>query len=92
MPIVFLIIIGTVLIYGIAAAPLARALGLASRNPTGVLFAGADSWIRLIAKALHVSVKTVETHRSQVMKKLELNNVADLTKYAVREGLTSLEP
>jgi NhaP-type Na+/H+ or K+/H+ antiporter len=53
VPIVFLIIIGTVLIYGIAAAPLARALGLASRNPTGVLFAGADSWIRLIAKALH---------------------------------------
>ena len=53
VPIVFLIIIGTVLIYGITAAPLARALGLASRNPTGVLFAGADEWIRLIAKALH---------------------------------------
>ena len=53
VPIVFLIIIGTVLIYGIAAAPLARALGLASRNPTGVLFAGADRWIRLIGKALH---------------------------------------
>jgi NhaP-type Na+/H+ or K+/H+ antiporter len=52
VPIVFLVIIGTVLIYGVAAAPLARLLGLASANPTGVLFAGADSWIRLVAKAL----------------------------------------
>jgi DNA-binding NarL/FixJ family response regulator len=44
-----------------------------------------------IAGHLHVSVKTIETHRQQVMHKLKLNNVAQLTKYAVREGLTSLE-
>jgi NhaP-type Na+/H+ or K+/H+ antiporter len=53
VPVVFLIIIGTVLVYGLLAGPLARALGLASRNPTGVLFAGADEWIRVAAKALH---------------------------------------
>jgi len=35
--------------------------------------------------------KTVETHRRQIMRKLEIFNVADLTKYAIREGLTSLE-
>ena len=50
---IFLIIIGTVAIYGLGAAPLARRLGLSSRNPTGILFAGADPWARLAAKALH---------------------------------------
>ncbi|BCX49492.1 sodium/proton antiporter [Haloferula helveola] len=49
---IFLVIIGTVAVYGLGAAPLARALGLASTNPTGVLFAGADAWARLAAKAL----------------------------------------
>jgi two-component system response regulator NreC len=44
-----------------------------------------------IATQLSVSVKTVETHRRQVMEKLDIHSVAELTKYAVREGLTSLE-
>ena len=44
-----------------------------------------------IASKLHISVKTVETHRKQIMDKLEIRSVAELTKYAVREGLTSLE-
>ncbi len=44
-----------------------------------------------IAFTLGVSVKTVETHRQQIMKKLNLFSVAELTKYAIREGLTSLE-
>ncbi|MBW1981305.1 MAG: response regulator transcription factor [Deltaproteobacteria bacterium] len=45
-----------------------------------------------IAFRLHVSVKTVETHRRRIMEKLGLHSIAELTKYAVREGLTSLEP
>jgi DNA-binding NarL/FixJ family response regulator len=44
-----------------------------------------------VAFQLGVSVKTVETHRQQVMEKLGLRSVAELTKYAIREGLTSLE-
>jgi DNA-binding NarL/FixJ family response regulator len=44
-----------------------------------------------IAFQLHLSVKTVETHRSQIMQKLSLRSLAELTKYAIREGLTSLE-
>ncbi len=44
-----------------------------------------------MAAQLGVSVKTVETHRRQVMEKLNLHTVAELTKYAIREGLTSLE-
>jgi NhaP-type Na+/H+ or K+/H+ antiporter len=50
---VFLVIIGTVSIYGLGATPLARRLGLASKNATGILFAGADAWTRMVAKALH---------------------------------------
>ncbi len=44
-----------------------------------------------IASALHVSVKTIETHRQQMMEKLDIRSIAELTKYAVREGLTSLD-
>lgn len=44
-----------------------------------------------IAFQLHVSVKTAETHRRHIMTKLDVHSVAELTKLAVREGLTSLE-
>ena len=44
-----------------------------------------------IARTLKVSVKTIETHRRQLMNKLELYSVAELTRYAIREGLASLE-
>jgi len=45
-----------------------------------------------IASELHVSAKTVGTHRQRLMKKLDLHNLADITKYAIRAGLISLEP
>jgi DNA-binding NarL/FixJ family response regulator len=44
-----------------------------------------------IALRLHISTKTVETHRRQIMGKLDIHTVAELTKYAIRKGLTSLE-
>ncbi|HET9930746.1 MAG TPA: response regulator transcription factor [Polyangiaceae bacterium] len=43
-----------------------------------------------IAAILDVAVTTVETHRRQLMERLHIHSVAELTKYAVREGLTSL--
>jgi DNA-binding NarL/FixJ family response regulator len=44
-----------------------------------------------IALQLHVSAKTIESNRRNIMDKLGINSVAELTKYAVREGLTPLE-
>jgi len=44
-----------------------------------------------IAKRLHVSTSTVESHRRNLMGKLGIHSVAELTKYAIREGLTQLE-
>jgi DNA-binding NarL/FixJ family response regulator len=44
-----------------------------------------------IASKLFLSVKTIETHRQNLMEKLGLRSVAELTKYAIREGLTSLD-
>ncbi len=45
---------------------------------------------RQIAEILHISPKTVDVHRSRLMKKLDLHNVADLTRYAIRHGLIDL--
>ncbi len=44
-----------------------------------------------VATRLHVSRKTIETHRKNIMQKLELHSIAELTKFAVREGITSLD-
>jgi two-component system, NarL family, response regulator NreC len=44
-----------------------------------------------IAMILHIAVPTVDTHRRQIMDKLQLRTIAELTKYAIREGLTSAE-
>jgi two-component system, NarL family, response regulator NreC len=45
-----------------------------------------------IAVALRISVKTVETHILNIKEKLEIRSTAELTRYAIREGLTFLEP
>jgi len=43
-----------------------------------------------IATILEISIKTIETHRKQIMDKLDIRTIAGLTKYCIREGLTSL--
>jgi DNA-binding NarL/FixJ family response regulator len=43
-----------------------------------------------IAGVMHISVSTVETHRRNIMRKLDIHSVAGLTKFAIREGLTQL--
>ena len=46
---------------------------------------------KVIALHLKVSVKTIESNRYRIMQKLNIDNVADLTKYAIHEGLSSLD-
>ncbi len=65
----FLVIVGTVTIYGIAASPLAKLLGLAEQGTQGVLIAGADRWVRDFAAELHslnVPVLLVDSNYNKV--------------------------
>jgi DNA-binding NarL/FixJ family response regulator len=63
-------------------------LGPREREILGLIANGRRS--AQIAEELTISVGTVEAHRRNIMSKLGLHNVAELTKYAVREGLASL--
>ncbi|MBY0396501.1 MAG: response regulator transcription factor [Thermoleophilia bacterium] len=47
---------------------------------------------KAIARELGISVKTVEAHRTQIMERLKIHDVAGLTRYALREGLIALDP
>jgi len=66
------------------------ALTVREREVLQLLAEGKSS--RQIASLLNISLKTVETRRQQIMAKLNIDNMADLIKHAIREGLTSLEP
>ncbi|MCL4296782.1 MAG: response regulator transcription factor [Anaerolineae bacterium] len=47
---------------------------------------------REIAERLHISLKTAGVHRINLMHKLNIHNVTELTKFAIRKGIISLEP
>ena len=64
-------------------------LGPREREVLQLLSEGKTS--TLIADSLHISSKTVDTHRRNIMHKLDIHSIAGLTRYAIREGLTSLE-
>lgn len=66
-----------------------RPLSVREREVLQLIAEGKSS--KGIAAALEIAVTTVETHRRQIMDKLNLRTVAELTKYAIREGLTSAE-
>jgi DNA-binding NarL/FixJ family response regulator len=77
---------------GNSSAEVGTAKSVLSAREREVLQLIAEGWsTKQIASHLYVSIKTIETHRRQIMKKLDLHNVADLTKYAIREGFTSIE-
>ncbi len=52
VPIVYMVIIGTVTVYGLTLQPLARVLKMADSNPQGILFLGASTWVQSIAKTI----------------------------------------
>ena len=64
---------------------------LTSREREVIQLIAEGKTTKQIASLLNVSVKTVETHRKKIMDKLGTNSVAELTKYAIREELTSLD-
>ncbi len=68
----------------------ARPLSPREREVLQLIAEGKSS--KEIGTVLGIAVTTVETHRRQLMAKLKLRTIAELTKYAVREGLTSVEP
>lgn len=63
-------------------------LGRREREVLRLIAEGARS--QAIAEQLHVSLATVEVHRRNIMRKLGLRTVAELTKHAIREGIVSL--
>jgi DNA-binding NarL/FixJ family response regulator len=70
----------------------ATAASVLSAREREVLQLIAEGWsTKNIAEHLYVSIKTAESHRRAIMKKLDLHTVAGLTKYAIKEGLTSLD-
>jgi len=77
------------LVAGNASATAYTALSAREREVLQLVAEGRNT--KEIAGHLNVSVKTVETHRKQIMDKLGLHTIAELTKYAIREGLTELE-
>jgi DNA-binding NarL/FixJ family response regulator len=69
--------------------PAPKALSTREREVLQLLAEGKTS--KDIAATLHVALPTIETHRRQIMAKLGIRTIAELTKYAIREGLTALE-
>lgn len=67
----------------------ASVLSLREREVLQLVAEGKPS--KLIAEELFISEKTVGAHRQNIMEKLGLRSVAELTKYAIREGLTPLD-
>jgi DNA-binding NarL/FixJ family response regulator len=70
------------------ALPVSTSLTRREREVLALIANGKHS--AAIAAKLAISVGTVEAHRRNIMTKLGLHSIAELTKYAVREGLTSL--
>ena len=64
---------------------------LTSRDRQIVQMLSEGKTIKQIALALHISPKTADASRRKIMNKLGATSIADLVKYAVREGITSLE-
>jgi len=76
------------LVTGESAAP---STFLTAREREVVQLYAEGQTTKQIADHLNLSVKTVETHRLHIMEKLDITGIAELTKFAIREGLTSLD-
>ncbi|MCY4205445.1 MAG: cation:proton antiporter [Bacteroidetes bacterium] len=76
VPIVYMVIIGTVTVYGLTLQPVARILGMADSNPQGILFLGAKTWVQRIAKAIQeqgISVLLIDANERNIEQAQERN-------------------
>jgi two-component system response regulator NreC len=76
---------------GMPAGKTDTAEGLSAREREVLKLMAQGRATKEIAADLKLSIKTVETHRRRIMEKLNLYSVAELTKYAIRHGLSSLD-
>lgn len=92
VPLVFLVIVATVAVYGLGVGRLAERLGLATTSPQGVILAGGDEWIVRVATALGdvgVDVVIVTVYRAALQRarmagvRVEMANL--LSDYVVRD-------
>ncbi|MEM7698558.1 MAG: cation:proton antiporter, partial [Verrucomicrobiota bacterium] len=101
VPITYVVIVGTVALYGLSSAPLARWLGVAMKNPQGILFVGIRSWTVDLAKAIQEAGFRVlmvdsnyEATRVARMAGVPAENANILSDYAAEEldlvGIRSL--
>lgn len=74
----------------VRSAPVSAFSQLTNREREVLQLLVEEKTIKEIAGELHLSIKTVHAHREHLMQKLDIQTVAGLTKYAVREGLTEL--
>ncbi len=92
VPMTFIVIVGTVTIYGLTAPSLARRIGVSQSNPQGILFFGAHSWGLEIAEAVKskgFNVVVMDTNRAEVyrarMKKIESYYGSGLSEHVLDE-------
>lgn len=79
VPITFLVIVVTVSVYGLSAYPFAKMLRVVQSKPQGILFVGAHSWARSIAKLMKekkINVIMVDTNRSNIIEAKKLGLTA----------------
>jgi DNA-binding NarL/FixJ family response regulator len=65
--------------------------GLGSRQREVLQLLAEGNTTKEISEKLPISIKTVESHRGTIMKKLGFKTLAELTKYAIKEGIISVE-
>jgi len=90
VPVIFTVIVGTVLFYGLTAAPIARKLGLAVPNPQGVIFAGVSDWVVAASKAIQEAgfrVLVIDSNY-EATKKVRMAGVPSLTASVTSDYVT----
>jgi DNA-binding NarL/FixJ family response regulator len=73
---------------GTERAPETQNSGLLTSREREIVQLLAEGWSnKEVAATLHISIKTVETHRARIMAKLDLHSITDLVRYAIRNRI-----